>query len=301
MRYGLTRILLLTLILGATPALGQESHNGKIYCSAMRWSPLTFPGVVQEILVSPGDTVSAGQTLLTYSLNEQVARELQSELDAGPHSQELQMHLLEVKRQLLELDDQREAASRLSEAKLGSKRAMSRLNTSRELLLEQRRLLTDSIARLQGAYQARIRELETRFGAPLVKGKIPDRLLLTSEVDGQVLQLDMWLRPDMAFGPMQNAVAVGVMDPVRIRAHVFEAEVVNLAVGETAKVVVGSLGDRELNATVTQIERSPVDLGLDRPSYYGVELQAANPDQSLRQGFKAHIFFDSSTSRSTSQ
>lgn len=301
MRYGLIRILLLTLILGATPALGQESHNGKIYCSAMHWSPLTFPGVVHEILVSPGDTVTAGQTLLTYRLSEQVARELQGELDAGPQVRELQMHLLEVKRQLLELDDQRETASRLSEAKLGSKRAMSRLDSSRELLLEQRRLLTDSIARLQGVYQARVRELESRFGALLANGKIPDRLLLTSEVDGQVLQLDMWLRPGMAFGPMQNAVAVGVMDPVRIRAHVFEAEVVNLAVGDTARVVVNSLGDRELNATVTQIERSPVDLGLDRPSYYGVELQAANPDQSLRQGFKVQIFFNHPTSRPASQ
>lgn len=301
MRHKIFKILVLTLILSPVPALAQQSHNGKVYCSIMRWATLTFPGVVHEILVSPGDTVTAGQTLLTYSLSEQVARELQSELDTGPQVRELQMHLLEVKRQLLELDDQRETASRLSEAKLGSKHAMSRLNSSRELLLEQRRLLTDSIARLQGVYQARIRELESRFGVALANGKIPDRLLLTSEVDGQVLQLDMWLRPGMAFGPMQNAVAVGVMDPVRIRAHVFEAEVVNLAVGDTARVVVSSLGDRELNATVTQIERSPVDIGLDRPSYYGVELQAANPDQSLRQGFKANIFFNHPPSQPANQ
>jgi hypothetical protein len=40
-----------------------------------------------------------------------------------------------------------------------------------------------------------------------------------------------------------------------------------------------------------QIDRSPVDLGLDRPSYYAVELQTANPDLTLRQGFKASIFF----------
>lgn len=301
MRHGIFNILVLILILSPASALALQSYNGKVYCSIMRWAPLTFPGVVREVLVSPGDTVMAGQTLLVYRLSEQVARELQAELDAGPQVRELQRQLLEVKRQLLELDDQRETASRLSEAKLGSKRAMSRLDSSRELLLEQRRLLNDSIARLQSVYQARIRELESRFGVPLANGKIPDHLLLTSEVDGQVLELDMWLRPGMAFGPMQNAVAVGVVDPVRIRTHVFEAEIVNLAVGDTARVVVNSLGDRELNATVTQIERSPVDLGLDRPSYYGVELRASNPDQSLRQGFKANIFFNSSKSSSPSQ
>lgn len=300
MRHGFIAILL-TLIIWAMPALAQESHNGKVYCSVMRWTALTLPGIVHEVLVAPGDTVRAGQPLMTYSLNEQVARELQSELDAGPRTQDLELRLLEIKRQLLELDDQREAATRLSEARLGSDKAMARLSTGRELLLEQRRLLTDGIARMQGAYQARVRELEGRFGVPLVKGRIPDRLRLNSDVDGQVLQLDMWLRPGMAVGPTQNAVAVGILDPVRIRTHVFESEIVSLSVGDTARVVIPSLGDREVNATIVQIERSPVDLGLDRPSYYGVELRVTNPDLSLRQGFKAAIYFDTPGERAASQ
>ncbi len=291
MPHGIIRLLVLILILGAVPALAQESHNGKVYCSIMRWSPLTFPGIVREVMVSPGDMVKAGQTLLTYSLNEQVARELQDELDAGARTHDLEMRLLDVKRQLQELEDQHEAAARLSDAKLGTARALTRLQSGRDLLVEQRKLLTETIARQQSVYQSRLRELESRFGVPVAKGRIPDLLRLTAAADGQVLQMDMWLRPGMAFGPMQNAAAVGVMDPVRIRTHVFESEVVGLTVGDTAKVVIPSLGNRELEATIVQIDRSPLDLGQDRPSYYAVELQTANSDLTLRQGFKASIFF----------
>jgi multidrug efflux pump subunit AcrA (membrane-fusion protein) len=291
MPHGIIRILILTLIFAAAPALAQESHNGKVYSSVMRWSPLTFPGIVRNVLVAPGDMVTAGQTLLTYTLNEQVARELQNELDAGPRTQDLEIRLLEVKRQLQELEEQQQAASRLSDAKLGTGKALTRLQTGRDLLMEQRKLLTEAISKQQGAYLSRLRELESRFGTPLVKGRIPDLLRLTSETNGQVLQMDMWLRPDMAFGPIQNAVAVGILDPVRIRTHVFESEIGGLSVGDTAKVVIASLGDQELEASIVQIDRSPVDLGLDRPSYYAVELQAANPDLSLRQGFKASIVF----------
>ena len=301
MPHGIFRLFILILILGAVPALAQESHNGKVYSSIMRWSPLSFPGIVREVMVSPGDMVKAGQTLLTYSLNEKIARELQDELDAGARTQDLEMRLLEVKRQLHELEDQHEAASRLSNAKLGTAKTLTRLQTGRDLLVEQRKLLTETIARQQSVFRSRLRELESRFGVPLAKGRIPDLLRLTSATDGQILQMDMWLRPGMAFGPMENAAAVGVMDPVRIRTHVFESEVVGLSLGDTAKVVIPSLGDRQMEATIVQIDRSPVDLGLDRPSYYAVELQALNTDMSLRQGFKATIFFAASQSQAVKQ
>lgn len=301
MPLGIIRLFLLILILGAVPALAQESHNGKVYCSVMRWSPLTFPGIVREVIVSPGDMVKAGQTLLTYSLSDQMARELQDELNAGPRTQDLEMRLLEVKRQLQELEDQHEAAARLSDAKLGTGKTLTRLQTNRALLVEQRKLITETIARQQSVFQSRLRELEARFGVPVANGRIPNLLRLTSTTDGLVLQMDMWLRPGMAFGPMEDAAAVGIMDPVRIRTHVFESEVVGLSVGDTAKVVIPSLGDRELAATIVQIDRSPLDLGLDRPSYYAVELQTPNSDLSLRQGFKANIFFAPPQSQAAKQ
>lgn len=301
MPHSFFRLFALILILGAIPALAQESHNGKVYCSNMRWFPLTFPGTVRELMVSPGDMIKAGQTLLTYSLDEKTSRELQDELDAGARTQDLEMRLLEIKGQLQEIEEQRAAASRLSDAKLATTGTLTRLQANRDLLVAQRKLLTEIIARQEGAFRSRLRELESRCGVPLAKGRIPDLLRLTSSMDGQILQLDMWLRPDMPFGAMDNAVLVGEMDPVRIRTHVFESEVVGLSIGDKAKITIPSLGDRQMEATIAHIDRSPVDLGLDRPSYYAVELLAPNPDLSLRQGFKVTIFFDATQPEAAQQ
>jgi hypothetical protein len=60
---------------------------------------------------------------------------------------------------------------------------------------------------------------------------------------------------------------------------------------------VPSLGNREFEATIVHIDKSPQDLALDRPTYYGVELKVPNPDLSLRQGFKAVITFSGSAAR----
>lgn len=301
MPHRILRLFVLILIFGAVPALAQESHNGKVYCANMRWFPLTFPGTVREIMVSPGDMIKAGQTMLTYSLNEKIARELQVELDAGARTQDLEIRLLEVKRQLQELEDQHSAASRLSDAKLATTKNLTRLQAGRDLLVEQRQLLTEIIARQQSVFRSRLRELESRLGVPLAKGRVPDLLRLTSSTDGQILQMDMWLRPGMPFGAMENAVFVGEMNPVRIRTQVFESEVVGLSVGDKAKIVIPSLGDRQMEATIVQIDRSPVDMGLDRPSYYAVELHTPNTDLSLRQGFKTTIYFANPLSKAAKQ
>jgi multidrug resistance efflux pump len=282
----------LLIALGPAPAFSQEaSHNGKLFCSVMRWQPLHFSGIVEELLVSPGVPVKAGDPLLRYRLREETARALQSELGAGARTQDLRLRLLEIEKELLELGEKHAAARRLTDARLGPEESTRRLAAGMDLLNRQKTLITELINEKEAAFRSRLAELETQLGTDLEKGKLLKAFHLKAPVAGQVLMIDRQLRNGMAFTPLANAAAVGVMDPMLIRAQVYEGEIAGLRVGGKAQVAVPSLGNREFEAVIVHIDQTPQELVLDRPTYYGVELQLANPNSVLRQGFKCILTF----------
>jgi multidrug resistance efflux pump len=290
-------ILLLLWLLPGSAFSQDATHNGKVFCRVVRWLPLNYPGVVEELLVSPGTQVKEGAVLLRYTLKEETARELQSELSAGARTQDLRLRLLEIERELLELGEKYAASRRLSDARMGPEESAKRLNAGMDILNRQKMLITDLIHEKEAAFRSRQAELESQLGVAMDKGRIPRVFHLRAPVAGHVLLIDRWLRSGMAFLPMQNAVAIGTMDPMMIRSQVYEGEIAGLRVDGKAKVVVPSLGNREFEATIVHIDQSPLDLALDRPSYYGVELKVPNPDLSLRQGFKTIITFGGNATR----
>jgi multidrug efflux pump subunit AcrA (membrane-fusion protein) len=290
--------MLLLLPLLPCPAFSQDAtHNGKVFCRVMRWLPLSYSGVVEALLVTPGTQVKEGDVLLRYTLKEETARELQRELSAGARTQDLRLRLLEIERELLELGEKYAASRRLSDARMGSEESANRLNAGIDILNRQKILITELIHEKEAAFRSRQAELESQLGVAMDKGRIPRVFHLKTPVAGQVLLIDRWLRDGMGFLPMQNAVAIGTVDPMLIRSQVYEGEIAGLRAGGKAHVVVPSLGNREFEATIVHIDKSPQDLALDRPTYYGVELQVPNPDLSLRQGFKAIITFGGSAAR----
>jgi multidrug efflux pump subunit AcrA (membrane-fusion protein) len=291
-------LILLLLPLLPCPAFSQDAtHNGKVFCRVMRWLPLNYSGVVEELLVTPGTQVKEGDILLRYTLKEETARELQSELSAGARTQDLRLRLLEIERELLELGEKYAASRRLSDARMGSEESAKRLNAGMDILNRQKMLITELIHDKEAAFRSRQAELESQLGVAIDKGRIPRVFHLKTPVAGHVLLIDRWLRGGMAFLPMQNAVAIGTVDPMMIRSQVYEGEIAGLRVGGKAHVVVPSLGNREFEATIVHIDKSPQDQALDRPTYYGVELKVPNPDLSLLQGFKAIITFSGSADR----
>lgn len=283
--------LLLIAVIAAGPVMAQENNNGKIYSSSVRWCGLPHSGVVQEVLVAPGDTVKAGQTLITYTLDPRIRQQLNTDLLSEGATQDLQIRLLEIRHRQQQLDDQRDAARRMASAGVGSSAAVQRLEEDRALLARQQRLVEDSIAHQKALRAARLQALEMKLDTRLVNGRIPELLRVTSPIDGQVLKLSNQMVPGMAFQPMDRAINIGVMDPVRIHTLVYEKEMVSLKVGDTAVIEVPSLDNQKITATITRINLSPVDQGLDRASYYEVDLEAANPDHRLIHGFKAVIYF----------
>jgi|WetSurMetagenome_2_1015567.scaffolds.fasta_scaffold01631_9 multidrug efflux pump subunit AcrA (membrane-fusion protein) len=285
-------MFMLIVAFAAGPALGQEpTHNGKLFCPVVRWAPLHFPGVVQELLVTPGSQVRQGDVLVRYVLKEEAALALQNEVTAGARTHDLRLRLLEIERELLELGEKLTASRRLSDARLGPEDSARRLSAGVDLLSRQKLLLTNLVQEKEAAFRGRLAELEHQLGAAVDKGRLPTVFSLKAPITGQVLLVDKGLRPGNAFQPTPNAVSIGSMDPMLIRSLVFEGEVAGLRVGGKARVSVPSLGNKEVEAVIVHIDQSPQDVALDRPTYYGVELKVPNPDASLRQGFKCVITF----------
>jgi hypothetical protein len=85
------------------------------------------------------------------------------------------------------------------------------------------------------------------------------------------------------------------MDPMLIRAQVYELEALQLNLGEAAEVTVESLPGRNFEAQVSRVSWAPVPppvwvpAGQEQPSYYEVELTVPNPDLVLKEGLKGRI------------
>ena len=105
----------------------------------------------------------------------------------------------------------------------------------------------------------------------------------------------IWISPDLQNGaellPTAGVFQVGAMDPMLVRAQVFEIEALQIKPGETAEVTLESLPGRKFQGEVNRISWSSLTPGLEQPAYYDVELKVPNPDLLLKDGLKAQVVF----------
>ena len=101
------------------------------------------------------------------------------------------------------------------------------------------------------------------------------------------------MHPDLRQGGEINGgtpvMMIGVMDPMLLRAQVFEIEAQKLKVGDEAELTLESLPGRKFTARVSRLPWAPPVLSLEHPTYYDVEFKVANPDLVLKEGMKATV------------
>jgi multidrug efflux pump subunit AcrA (membrane-fusion protein) len=79
------------------------------------------------------------------------------------------------------------------------------------------------------------------------------------------------------------------MNPMLLRALVYESEAQKLKVGEEADITLESLPGQKFTARVSRLPWAPPVLALDQPTYYDVEFQVANPELVLKEGMMATV------------
>ncbi|WP_296304987.1 efflux RND transporter periplasmic adaptor subunit [uncultured Desulfovibrio sp.] len=291
LRFGLLAVCLLLSVVEAAPA-AEIRLTGKVVTTVTRAAPMPFNGIVDEVLVRPGDAVEQGAPLLRYHLQEEAARMLQRELITGAATEEERGQILSLRQQQTEIEAQRNKARQLAASGLGSRQASSRLEASYESIQRRIDLLKMTIDKREKTFAARLKELEGYFGQTLdPREDLPESLTLTSPISGYVLSVTAETSPGSLLGQGMAPVSVGQLNPVLIRVPVYEADVNSIAVDDVATVQIPSLQDKEFMATVSEISWASTDMNVGNPSYYTVELTVPNPTLELKPGFNAIVLF----------
>lgn len=280
--------------MAAVPSHGTTILTGKVMTTVTRQVPMPFNAVVDEVLVKPGDAVEEGSPLLRYHLQEETARLLQREINTGAATEDLKGQILELERAMAETTAQRNKSKHLVSSGLGSRQALARLEENVNSYKSRIELLRNTIKKSEKNFAERLKELGGYYGQPISEGQpLPHTLTLTSPIKGYVLFVDGALNPGAllkaGFSPMQ----VGQLNPVLIQVPVYEADIKNIRVGDTAEVEIPSLGDMRFTGLVNEISWISTDMDVANPSYYTVELTVPNPDLVLKPGFKAIVRFGS--------
>ncbi len=284
----------LSLVLGTAVQAAEETTilTGKVRTTVTRAPIVHFNGVVDSLLVAPGDHVEKGQPLLRYTLQAEARRNLQREVNMGPGTESLRAQVLDLTSQLAQVQAQRNKARTLAASGLGSNKAFGRLEGDVQSLESRIELLQASIAKSQGNFDMRMNELSGYFDTEIREGiPLPQYLYLKSPIDGYVLSVSPTMNPGATFEAGYTPVSIGQMNPMLIQVPVYEAEISSLKVGDQALVEIPSLDDKSFKATITEIAWVSNEMDVSQASYFNVELTIPNPNLELKPGFKAVVRF----------
>ena len=281
------------LFLPAAHALAAESTvlSGKLYCPVTRTVALPFTGIVDSIDVVAGKYVKKDEILLHYTLEEKAANALEKELALGANTEGGQGQIVELERQVLDIQSSIATTRQLVSSKLGSRTTLQQQEETLDALNRRIRLLRESLKKQEQIYKIRLDDLEDSFKQPIRGSKLPQQLFLTSPMEGFVLSVAETVQIGALINSGAAIAEVGSMNPMQIRVQVFENEAVKLREGDSAIVRVPSLQDREYTGKILQIAWTPQTLQTDAPSFYNVQLEVPNSDLALKQGLKALVRF----------
>lgn len=266
--------------------------TGKVNTTVTRHPNVHFNGIVDKVLVQPGDHVAAGQPIFRYVLQKEARRTLQREVNQGPNTESMKSQVLDLSRQLSQARAQYNKARSLAASGLGSSQASERQQFEVKSLEERIELLQQSIKKAQDNFDIRMKELSGYFETEITEGTpLPEYLYLKSPIDGYVLSVDPNMNPGAIFGSGATPISIGQMDPMLIQVPVYESEVSSLKVGDTATVEIPSLNNKSFTASITKIAWASNQMGVSEASYFNVELTIPNPGLELKPGFKAVVRF----------
>lgn len=262
----------------------------KLFCSQK--FPLTVPfhGIIENIHANAGQKVKKGDPLADYALSLEARMRLRENL-GNPRVKDLEIELARVSSDLADLkvlrhklrgtrNENGENVSgilkRIEAREIQKKVIEARLKLGKTLKQDERNLLAE------------------KLGEPLNSDQVPSKGVLKSPLEGYVV----WINPDLKKGSEISkgtvAFQVGVMDPLMVRAEVFENEALKIAPGDRGKMIIESMREKEFDVEVVYISWIPRSSGILNPSYYTVLMTVQNPELKLREGLKGSVRFSGS-------
>jgi len=283
-----------TLVLGGSflmipLAQGAElKFTGKLYCYLKRPVILPVAADIISLNAQPGQQVKEGEILGRYRLLPEALQSLRQRLLTS-QIYDLRARMAEIDKGLTTLENKKDTLTQLTQKNLAPAQSLTQVNEDIQALSKQRRALSDALSQAERTKQEEESLLRKQLGTSIQSGQIPREGVLVAPIDGYVL----WLFPDLRQGAELKGgtpvIMIGVMNPMLLRAQVYESEIPKLKVGEEADLTLDSLPGKKFTARVSRLPWAPPAVSLEHPTYYDVEFQVANPDLLLREGMKATV------------
>jgi multidrug resistance efflux pump len=287
-------LLVATLALGGSlllipPAHGAElTFTGKLFCYLKRPVILPVAADIISLNAQPGQKVKEGEVLGRYRLLPEAIQSLRQRLLTS-QIYDLRARMAELDKGLTTLRNKKDTLTQLSQKNLAPPQSLTEVNENIQALSKQRAALGDALHQAEGTKQEEEALLRKQLGVSIKSGRIPQEGVLVAPIDGYVVWTFPDLRPGAELKGGIPAIMIGVMDPMLLRAQVYESEAQKLKVGEEAEITLDSLPGKKFTARVSRLSWAPPVVSLEHPTYYDVEFKVANPDLILKEGMKATV------------
>jgi multidrug resistance efflux pump len=264
--------------------------QGKLQCSLKRQVVMPFRGVITSLDLRPGQTVQKGQVLARYKLWSDIAQQLQRQL-AAPQVRDMELALANLDKTLIPLEAKLAETKSLVKENMTPSQSLVQIEEEVQLQRQSRKAAEERLKlerQLLVEFKAYLKDL---LGGSLNPVAGSEDASITAPIAGQVVSIQSDLREGLELGPGVPTFIIGVMDPMVIHAQIHESEIVNVHLGDKAKVTMESVANRTFEATVSRFSLTPLAPGLGEPSYYDIEFTIPNSDYVLMEGFKGEIVF----------
>jgi macrolide-specific efflux system membrane fusion protein len=290
----IARICLLVAALAGSMLLILPAHaaeltfTGKLFCYLKRPVLLPVAADIVALNVQPGQKVKEGEILGRYRLLPESLQSLRQRLMPSQIF-DLRAKLAEIDKGLTTLENKKNSLTQLSQQNLAPPQSLTQINEDILALRKQRSAMSQGLGQAEKTKQEEEAVLRKQLGVPIKSGHVPTEGILVAPIDGYLV----WMHPDLRRGAELKGgtpvMMVGVMNPMLLRAQVFEIEAQKLKVGDEAEITLESLPGRKFTAQVSRLPWAPPVVSLEHPTYYDVEFKVANPDLVLKEGMKATV------------
>ena len=262
--------------------------QGKVYCSSIYPVVSTFTGEVVEKRAKMGQFVHKDDVLLKVALQEKDRYALDKRVDKELELLSADMNIATFKRELSQSQKQKHDTDKLIAEGMASEQAGKDIASEIEFQKLKIKHAEQQLATLKGDLAKERALLSTMLGQKFNK-EVPGFALVTAPTSGYIV----WEKYNLRVGALASAEVfeIGVMDPMIIRTQLFEADAAQIKPGDRAEVIVEFDPEVIRKAVVKSIAWLPVDRNIDTPSYYMVDLEIPNPDNTLKEGYKVRITF----------
>ncbi len=275
------------------PAPGEQKTGdivlqGKLFCPLKRQVTAPFNGIITSIKAHAGQKVKEGETLAQYRLLPEVVIQLHRRL-SPPQINDLQAQIAGIDQNLSSLEVKRKELQSLSARNMAPAQSLNQVEKEIQLALRNRNAVESRLRLEQQLARDDLAVLKDELGKSFNSGNVPEVVSLVAPIGGYVIGEGADVREGAEIGSGAPAFSIGVMDPMVIRAQVHELEAIHIAVGDKAGVSFDSLPGRTFEGTVSRLSWTPINPGVEQPSYYEMELTIPNPDLVLKDGLKGQI------------